>query len=117
MDIAQLLLLRLLVTGHPHCLREDLLPSEGVVPLVLPCLGEVGEMKPGSGSPAAAGSKSLSLSRAALGSFLIQPNFCLLSSAQKRFLCLPRVMVMPLASTATLVADGSTCPYSLSGGV
>ena len=42
MDIAQLLLLRLLVTGHPHCLREDLLPSEGVVPLALPCLGEVG---------------------------------------------------------------------------
>ena len=107
MDIAQLLLLRLLVTGHPHCLREDLLPSEGVVPLVLPCLGEVGEMT---------GSKSLLLSRAALGSFLIQPNFCLLSSAQKRFLCLPRVMVMPLASTATLVADGSTCPYSLIGG-
>ena len=42
MDIAQLLLLRLLVTGHPHCLREDLLPSERVVPLALPCLSEVG---------------------------------------------------------------------------
>ena len=45
-------------------------------------------------------------SRAALGPFLIQPNFCLLSCTHKRFICFPRVMVRPLANATNLVTDG-----------